>query len=224
MLLIRLIHSDYRRYVAQGNPHFFSIILACQGIWASVVYRISHSLVSSTRVPIVKRCFRIIAAIASKLMQIITGIALAYDSEIGEGLHILHFGNIIVGSKVKMGSNCTISQGVTLGGGGHGLGWGVPTIGNRVYIGPNAVVFGKITIGNDVMIGAGCVVSRSIRDRAVVIGNPAQIVWFEGSFERIRYDGMDSDEERCASMLAKKSRIRRMENGRPDPEPPTSFV
>ncbi len=177
-----------------------SVILSCQGIWATFIYRVSHWAVTRPHVPVLSRCLRLCAAIASKIMEIVTGICLAYNSEIEEGLHIIHFGTIIVGSKVKVGRNCTISHGVTIGGGGHGKGRGVPTIGERVFIGPNAVIVGKITIGDDVMIGAGCVVSRSIPSRAVVIGNPCRIVWYEGSFEAILYDGMENDAKRNASL------------------------
>jgi len=196
----QLIHSDYRRYMALGALHAFSVIFACQGIWASCVYRVSHGLIMAVGVPPFRRIARFLAAVAMKGMEILTGISIAYDSEIGEGLHIAHFGNIIVGSKVKIGNNCNLSQGVTIGAGGHGSGLGVPSIGDRVFIGPNAVIVGKITVGCDVSIGAGAVVSRSIPDRAVVVGNPSKIVWYEGSFELVRYDGMENDILRSNSL------------------------
>jgi serine O-acetyltransferase len=206
MSLGQLIRSDYRRYVAMGNPQWYSIVFLCQGLWASFVYRVSHRIVGWRHIPVFSRILRILISMASKFMEILTGISVTYDSEIGPGLHITHFGTIIIGSTVVMGRNCCLSQGVTIGAGGHGAGWGVPTIGDRVFIGPNAVIVGKIRIGNDVLIGAGAVVSRSIPDRAVVLGNPGRIVWFEGSFELVRYDGMADDPERLASMaLVRKS-------------------
>jgi serine O-acetyltransferase len=204
MFVGKLVYSDYRRYRAYGALHAFSVIFACQGIWASCVFRVSHGLISATRVKLFHRMARFLAAVAMKVMEILTGISIAYDADIGEGLHIAHFGNIIIGSKVRIGRNCNLSQGVTIGAGGHGSGLGVPSIGDRVFIGPNAVVVGKIAVGSDVVIGAGAVVSRSIPDRAVVVGNPSRIVWYEGSFDYVRYDGMENDLDRNNSLLLRR--------------------
>ena len=49
-------------------------------------------------------------------------------------------------------------------------------IGNRVYIAPNAILIGGIEIGEDVIVGAGAVVTKSVPPRAVVAGNPARII------------------------------------------------
>lgn len=75
-----------------------------------------------------------------------------------------------------------------------------PTVGDRVYIGPNAIVVGKITVGDDAMICAGSVVTKSVPPRAVVLGNPARVVSYSGSFDYIAYDGMENDPERIRSM------------------------
>jgi serine O-acetyltransferase len=59
---------------------------------------------------------------------------------------------------------------------------------------------GKITIGDDVMICPGSFVTRSVPPRAVVMGNPAKVVSYEGSFESIVYDGMEDDPARRAAL------------------------
>lgn len=77
------------------------------------------------------------------------------------------------------GKNLTVAQGVTIGAGKiNELLGGIssPIIGENVWICPNAVVFGGIKIGNNVKIGAGCVVNKSIPDDCTVVGNPARIV------------------------------------------------
>lgn len=199
MSLRKLIYSDYRRYMTLGKWSPLRVILASQGIWASFVYRISHYMYVRTKDTIFSQSVRLGCGLAKKCIELLTGISIKYESEIGEGLGISHFGNVFVGC-ASMGRNCSISQGVTIGAGEWGAEAGTPQIGDRVYIGPNAVVLGRITIGNDVAIGAGAVVTRSIPDRAVVIGNPAKIVWYEGSFNLVRYDGMEEDPERCASL------------------------
>jgi serine O-acetyltransferase len=137
-------------------------------------------------------------------MEIFTSISLPPDCVVGRGLYIGHFGTIIVSPMVRIGSNCNLSQGVTVGFGGRGEKGGYPIIGNRVYIATNAVIIGKITIGDDAVIGAGAVVTRSVPPRAVIVGNPARISSFSGSFDLVSYDGMEQDADRLASLSRMK--------------------
>jgi serine O-acetyltransferase len=55
-----------------------------------------------------------------------------------------------------------------------------PTIGNNVSIYTGAIVIGDITIGNNCKIGAGSVVTKSIPDNCVAVGNPAKIIKKDG--------------------------------------------
>jgi serine O-acetyltransferase len=90
------------------------------------------------------------------------------------GLYIGHFGNIVIHGDAIIGENCNISQGITIGVSNYGEKKGVPTIGNRVFIGPNACVFGNISIGNNVTIGANTVVTDTIADGKTVL--PSKII------------------------------------------------
>lgn len=49
-------------------------------------------------------------------------------------------------------------------------------IGNDVWIGTRAIILPGVTVGNGVIIGAGCVVAKSVPDYAVIVGNPGRIV------------------------------------------------
>ena len=102
------------------------------------------------------------------------------SKKIGPGLLIFHkFGSVIF--PCSAGENLTIAQGVTIGSGHKDAGGNRnPIIGNNVWIAANAVVFGPITIGNDVTIGAGCVLSKSVPDNCTVAGNPARIIKKDG--------------------------------------------
>ena len=81
--------------------------------------------------------------------------------------------------------DCNLSQGVTIGIGGRGERRGVPRVGDRVYFGPGAKVFGPIVVGDDVAIGANSVVNRDVPPRAVAVGVPFRVVSLEGSFDLV---------------------------------------
>jgi serine O-acetyltransferase len=120
-----------------------------------------------------------------KIIEITTGISIPYTVTIGAGLYIGHYGTIILHPATRMGENCNISQGVTVGVSGRGEKRGVPVIGNRVYIGTNAVIVGKIVIGDDVVIGANSLVNRDVPSHCTVLGVPAVIVSQKGSSDYI---------------------------------------
>jgi serine O-acetyltransferase len=99
------------------------------------------------------------------------GFDISYRTQIGKGFYIGHFGNIVIHGDAIIGENCNISQGMTIGISNYGKKQGVPTIGNRVFIGPNAGVFGNITIGNNVTIGANAVVTDNIEDGKTILSS-----------------------------------------------------
>lgn len=95
----------------------------------------------------------------------------------GPGLSIAHRGTIVVHPEVRVGENCRIHQGVTLGSGRAKACDIVPTIGNNVFIGPNAVVVGPITIADGIAIGANSYVDKSFQEPNITIaGCPAKKV------------------------------------------------
>ena len=104
------------------------------------------------------------------------GFDISYRTQIGKGFYIGHFGNIVIHGDAIIGENCNISQGMTIGVSNYGEKIGVPTIGNNVFIGPNAGIFGSITIGNNVTIGANAVVTESIGDGKTVLASKMVIV------------------------------------------------
>ncbi len=112
--------------------------------------------------------------VIERIIEIITGISIPVEAEIGKGLRIHHFGGIIFHPHVKMGEHCTIYHGVTFGDKG---GWGEsPGIGNNVLVGAGAKVLGDIIIGNNVIIGANSVVIQSVPDNTIVGGVPAKLI------------------------------------------------
>lgn len=89
------------------------------------------------------------------------------------GISLPHRGNIIVNPNTKIGENCRIHVGVNIGS-HHGK---APRIGNNVYIGPGAIIFGDIDIADNISIGANATVNKSFTESNVVIaGTPARVV------------------------------------------------
>ena len=96
----------------------------------------------------------------------------------GPGLCIVHYGTIVVSPKACIGENYRIFPSTSIG-----YFNGAPTIGNNVYIGPWAKLFGEITIGDNVTIGANAVVNRSFPNNITVGGVPAKIISDKSSLE-----------------------------------------
>lgn len=124
---------------------------------------------------------RSVLLLYSKKLKVKYGFQIPPMTKIGSGFVINHFGNIVINQGVVIGNNCSISQGVTMGKVDRGQLKGNPTIGDRVWIGANAVIVGKITIGNDVLIAPLSFVNFDVPNNAIVAGNPAQIINYNTS-------------------------------------------
>lgn len=112
--------------------------------------------------------------IIERLIEIMTGISIPAEADIGKGLRIHHFGGIIFHSHVTIGEHCTIYQGVTLGDkGGYGE---PPRVGHNVLIGAGAKVIGNIKIGDNVVIGANSLVTRDVPEGTIALGVPAKVI------------------------------------------------
>ena len=137
-------------------------------------------------------------------LDVLTKAQLPTAARIGPGLYLPHLGTIVIGSGCVIGRNCTIAHNVTIGhaGGRSRSAGGNPVIGDRVYIGPGAIIIGPVTIGDDALIGAGAVVVKSVPPRGVVVGNPARLLSQTGSFDLVEYPGMESDPARVAALVA----------------------
>lgn len=90
----------------------------------------------------------------------------------GPGFHPVHWGSIVISSQARIGRNCRIHSCVNIG----AYGTGAPIIGDNVYIGPGAKIFGDVTIGSNVRIGANAVVNKSFPDDVTLVGVPAKVV------------------------------------------------
>ena len=109
-----------------------------------------------------------------------TGIEIHPAATIGNRFFIDHGTGVVIGETTEIGDDCTIYQGVTLGGTGKDQGKRHPTLGNHVMVGSGAKVLGPIKIGNNVRIAAGAVVLTDIPDNCTAVGIPAKVVRRDG--------------------------------------------
>ncbi|ROI02200.1 MULTISPECIES: serine acetyltransferase [unclassified Chryseobacterium] len=107
--------------------------------------------------------------------QIKYGFQIYPETEIGEGFYLGHWGALVINPKSKIGKNCNIAQGVTIGQQNRGKNEGFPVIGDEVWIGPNAVIVGSINIGNNVLIAPNAYVNFDVPADSLVMGNPGII-------------------------------------------------
>jgi serine O-acetyltransferase len=113
------------------------------------------------------------------------GISIPYNTDVGPGLYIGHYGGIFVNYSAKIGRNCNINQEVTVGATYGGKYPGSPTIMDNVYLGPGSKIIGGIQLGSHVAVGANCVVTKPVPENGVVVGIPGEVVSLKGSGEYV---------------------------------------
>lgn len=172
------VKSDLYRYI--GKSSYYSL-LRC--LYFNVGFK--YSFWMRTTAFLQKRPSFYILYCLSRIMHrrysIKYGIDAPFNTEIGTGFYIGHYGGIIINYNSIIGKNCNISAGVIIGQSNRGKRKGYPIIGDSVFIGPGAKIIGNIRVGNNVAIGANCVVTSDVPDNAVVVGIPGRVISFKGA-------------------------------------------
>ena len=148
------------------------VFLLYSGLHALIYYRFSHWLYKH-------RCL-FLARMVSQFARFMTGVEIHPGATIGRGLFIDHGSGVVIGETAVIGDNCTIYQGVTLGGTGKEHGKRHPTLENNVLVGSGAKVLGPFTVGENSRIAAGAVVLEEVPPNATAVGVPARIVRVNG--------------------------------------------
>lgn len=146
----------------------WEVALLYSGFHAVTIHRLSHALH--------KRGFKVTARAISQLVKSVTGIEIHPGAKIGKGLFIDHGTGVVIGETAEIGDNCTIYQGVTLGGTGKNSGKRHPTLGNDVMVGAGAKVLGPFRVGDRAKIAAGAVVLDAVPADSTAVGIPARVV------------------------------------------------
>lgn len=144
------------------------VLLLYPGVHALLAHRIAHKLHKAGHI--------FSARAVSQTARLLTGIEIHPGATIGRKLVIDHGAAVVIGETAEIGDNCTIYQGVTLGGTGKDTGKRHPTIGNNVLIGAGAKVLGPFTVGDNAKIAAGAVVLEAVPENATAVGIPARVV------------------------------------------------
>lgn len=149
------------------------IILCYPGFHAIVTHRLAHYLHTVLKIPVLPR-------LISQMSRFFTGIEIHPGAKIGKSFFIDHGMGVVIGETSEIGDNCTLFQGVTLGGTGKERGKRHPTLGSNVVVGAGASILGNITIGDNSYIGAGSVVTKDFPPTSTIVGVPGRIVRLEG--------------------------------------------
>lgn len=148
------------------------VLLLYPGIWAVIWHRLAHFFY--------KKNIKFIARWISQCVRFWTGIEIHPGATIGRGLFIDHGMGVVIGETTIIGDDCTIYQGVTLGGTGKEKGKRHPTLGNNVMVGSGAKVLGPFTVGDNSKIAAGAVVLSEVPPNSTCVGVPARVIKREG--------------------------------------------
>jgi serine O-acetyltransferase len=147
----------------------FEVLTCYPGLHALAMHRWAHACWTHG--------LRWLGRFVSNLNRFLTGIEIHPGATIGRRVFIDHGMGVVIGEMAEVGDECTIYQGVTLG--GTSLVKGAkrhPTLGRGVIIGANACVLGGFTVGDGARVGSNAVVTKPVPAGATAVGNPARII------------------------------------------------
>ena len=163
---------SYAQSILERDPaarSVWDVVFFYPGFHALALHRVAHALW--------RRGWLWLARWISHWGRFLTGIEIHPGARIGARVFIDHGMGVVIGETAEIGDDCTIYQGVTLG--GTSLDKGAkrhPTLGKGVIVGANSQVLGSFTVGDGAKIGSGAVVTKPVPAGATAVGNPARII------------------------------------------------
>jgi serine O-acetyltransferase len=144
------------------------VLLCYPGIHALAMHRVSNRLWRMN--------LSTLARALSHLTRMLTGIEIHPGATVGKRVFIDHGMGVVIGETAEIGDDCTIYQGVTLGGVSLNEGKRHPTLGRGVVISAGAKVLGPFTVGEGARVGSNAVVIKAVPPGATAVGIPARII------------------------------------------------
>lgn len=148
------------------------VLLLYQGVHALIWHRVAHWFY--------RHHMFFVARLISQLARFFTLIEIHPGAQLGHGILIDHGCGVVIGETTVVGDNCTIYQGVTLGGVGTQKGKRHPTLGNNVTVGAGAKILGSFEVGDNCSIAANAVLLRQLDENITAVGIPARPVKKDG--------------------------------------------
>lgn len=179
------------------------VALLYSGFHAVIAHRAAHALH--------KKGYTLTARAISQGAKLITGIEIHPGATIGKNFVIDHGAGVVIGETAEIGDNCTLYQGVTLGGTGKDTGKRHPTLGNNVMVGCGAKVLGPFKIGDNSKIAANAVVLKEIPSDSTAVGIPAKVVRTGGKKIIDELDQVTMPDPVSIELNALKARIAQLE-------------
>lgn len=169
-------------------------VLTCYpGLHAILAHRLAHRLWTAH--------FYWLGRFISHLSRMLTGIEIHPGAKIGRRVFIDHGFGVVIGETAEIGDDCTIYQGVTLG--GTRLYKGAkrhPTLGKGVVVGAGAQVLGGFLVDDGARIGSNAVVVKPVPAHATAVGNPARVIE-KDSEDQATYSATSSATSSAPSIL-----------------------
>ena len=179
------------------------VALLYSGFHAVIAHRAAHALH--------KKGHTLAARAISQTAKLITGIEIHPGATIGKNFFIDHGAGVVIGETAEIGDNCTLYQGVTLGGTGKDTGKRHPTLGNNVMVGCGAKVLGPFKIGDNSKIAANAVVLNEIPADSTAVGIPAKVVKTAGKRINEELDQIHVPDPVANEISALKARVEELE-------------
>lgn len=168
MTLLQEIKEDLYRYEGRWSwSLFWRYFLFTPGFRYTVLWRKTKASCGISR---------FVWMLILRHYQIKYGFQIPFQTKIGRGFRIAHFGAIAVNPAAEIGDNFNIAQGSVIGYAPprkEQLEGGCPKIGNNVCVGANAIVIGNISIGDYCVIAPGAFVNQDMPPHTIALGNPA---------------------------------------------------
>lgn len=168
--MIKLIKEDIA-CVFERDPAaqtLWEIVFVYPGFHAVLIHRVCHRLWMNG--------FKFIANSLAHISRWLTGIEIHPGAIVGRRFFIDHGMGVVIGETTIIGNDCTLYQGVTLGGTSWHKGKRHPTLKNGVVVGAGAKILGPIEIGENARVGSNSVIIKPVPDGATVVGIPGRVV------------------------------------------------
>jgi putative colanic acid biosynthesis acetyltransferase WcaB len=179
--LQNLLTADYRQNRVRVTETGGGKNRNLKGLTIVTCFRLAQAGTQLGQIPVLGTIPRLLIVLPYRIFfEFLLGIEIPPRTQIAGGLVIFHGQGIVIHNKARIGKNCMLRHGITIGTSLSKVRADnnpcVPTIGDNCNIGAGAIIIGDILIGDDSSIGAGAVVTKNVPPGGVMVGSPARLI------------------------------------------------